>query len=287
MLQFLQNLDRRWIFLLMLFAVAIPIIMGTTFPEKPSEQVMSVFHAVDDLPDGSNIFIALDYDPASEGELQPMASAFTRHCALKKHNIYFMTLWPQGVPMIQRSVDILEDEFPDTYKGKYGTKYVNLGFRTGNEGVIKLVVEDLKKSYSTDINSTNLDNIPLTKNLKNIQQVDLLVNVSAGYPGSKEWVLYGSAPFDIPTVVGCTGVQAPIMLPYIPKQLIGMIAAIKGAAEYEQAIINAYPQLEKNPAAKEGLRRMGPQLVAHVLLIGLIVLGNVIYFWERKLGLYR
>ena len=74
MLQFLQNLDRRWIFLLMLFAVAIPLIMGTTFPEKPSDQVMSVFHAVDDLPDGSNIFIALDYDPASEGELQPPAS---------------------------------------------------------------------------------------------------------------------------------------------------------------------------------------------------------------------
>lgn len=287
MLNFLQNLDRRWIFLLMLFAVAIPLITGITFPEKPSKEVMTVFHAVDDLPDGSNVVLALDYDPASAGELQPMASAFTRHCAIKKHNILFMTLWPQGVPMIQHSVDILEEEYPETYKGKYGVKYVNLGFRTGNEGVIKLVVEDLKKSYSTDIKSNSLDQIPLTKNLKNIQQVDLLANVSAGYPGSKEWVLYGSAPFDIPTVVGCTGVQAPTMLPYIPKQLIGMIAAIKGAAEYEKAIIDAYPELEKNPKAKQGLIRMGPQLVAHLLLISLIFLGNVIYFWERKQGLYR
>lgn len=284
MLNILQNLDRRWIFLMMLLAVSIPLISGVTFPEKPSEQVDAVFDAVDHLPEGSNIVLALDYDPASEGELQPMASAFTRHCAIKKHNIYFMTLWPQGIPMIQRSIDLLESEYPDTYKGKYGTKYVNLGFRAGNEGVIKLVVEDLKKSYATDIHGTNLDNIPLTKNLKNIQQVDLLANVSAGYPGSKEWVLYGSAPFDIPTVIGCTGVQAPIMLPYIPQQLTGMLAAIKGAAEYEQAIINKYPELKDNPDAKEGLKRMGPQLVAHLLLIGLIALGNVIYFWERKQG---
>tara|TARA_R110002111_G_scaffold191869_2_gene258201 strand:+ start:13061 stop:13924 length:864 start_codon:yes stop_codon:yes gene_type:complete len=284
MLQFLQTLDRRWIFLLMFIAVAVPLIMGTTFPEKPSDQVLSVFDAVDNLPDGSNVVMAWDYDPASEGELQPMASAFTRHCALKKHNLYFMTLWPQGIPMIQRSIDLLESEYPETYKGKYGTKFVNLGFRAGNEGVIKLVVEDLKKSYSSDIRGTNLDNIPLTKNLKNIQQVDLLCNVSAGYPGSKEWVLYGSSPFDIPTVVGCTGVQAPIMLPYIPQQLTGMLAAIKGAAEYEQAIINHYPELNEIPAAKEGLKRMGPQLVAHVLLISLIALGNVIYFWERKQG---
>lgn len=284
MLKILQTLDRRWIFLAMFLAVAIPLIMGMTFPEKPSDQVMAVFNAVENLPDGSNVVMALDYDPASEGELQPMASAFTRHCALKKHNIYFMTLWPQGGPMIQRSTDLLENDYPETYKGKYGSKYVNLGFRAGNEGVIKLVVEDLKKSYDTDVQGTNLNDIPLTKNLKNIQQVDLLCNVSAGYPGSKEWVLYGSAPFDIPTVIGCTGVQAPIMLPYIPQQLTGMLAAIKGAAEYEQAIINSYPELNDNPAAKEGLKRMGPQLVAHVLLIGLIALGNVIYFWERKQG---
>ena len=284
MLKILQNLDRRWIFLVMFVAVAVPLIMGTTFPETPSDQALAVFDAVDNLPDGSNIVMALDYDPASAGELQPMASAFTRHCALKKHNIYFMTLWPQGINMIQSSIALLNEEYPETYKGKYGTKYVNLGFRAGNEGVIKLVVEDLKKSYSADVHGTNLDKIPLTKNFKNIQQVDLLANVSAGYPGSQEWVLYGSSPFDIPTVVGCTGVQAPIMLPYIPDQLTGMLAAIKGAAEYEQAIINHYPELAKNPKAKEGLIRMGPQLVAHVLLISLIALGNVIYFLERRQG---
>jgi hypothetical protein len=32
----------------------------------------------------------------------------------------------------------------------------------------------------------------------------------------------------------------------------------------------------------EGIRRMGPQLVAHVLMILLIIAGNVIYFVGRR-----
>ena len=32
----------------------------------------------------------------------------------------------------------------------------------------------------------------------------------------------------------------------------------------------------------EGIRRMGPQLVAHLLMIFLIIAGNVIFFLDRK-----
>ena len=32
-----------------------------------------------------------------------------------------------------------------------------------------------------------------------------IVNVSAGFPGTKEWVQYASTPFGIDTVGGCTG----------------------------------------------------------------------------------
>ena len=92
MYDFFVKLDRRWIFLMMGLAVAIPILTQLKFPETPSPMVMDVYNAIEQLPEGSNVLLAYDYDPASEGELQPMASAFTRHCARKKHNMYFMTL---------------------------------------------------------------------------------------------------------------------------------------------------------------------------------------------------
>lgn len=180
----------------------------------------------------------------------------------------------------------------------------------------------------------------MMREVRSVQDVDLLVNVSAGYPGSKEWVLYASTPFGIRTVAGCTGVQAPLMYPYIPKQLTGLLGAIKGAAEYEflvntwirerriaavlerggvgpeQATALAKDFAQSPGAAQEftvsgeaaslspevkaeliavadapipgkyleGQRRMGPQLVAHLLMVVLILAGNAIYFMSRKRG---
>ncbi|MCA9028038.1 MAG: hypothetical protein KDA86_22700 [Planctomycetaceae bacterium] len=281
MYEFFKTLDRRWIFLLMLIAVGLPILRGWQFPERPSPMVQSVFDAIESLPEGSQVWMAYDYDPGSQGELHPMALAFTRHCALKKLKMYYMTLWPQGPPMIQKNVDVLRNEFPDL---QYGVDYVNLGYRPGYEGPIKLAVTDLRKTIAADVDGKSLNDLPMTKGLKNIQNVDLIINVSAGYPGTKEWVLYAATPYNISSVAGCTGVQAPYLYPYVPQQLNGLLGAIKGAAEYEFLLLEAYPQLRENPEAQEALRRMGPQLLAHLVLIALIVIGNVIYFVGRRRG---
>ena len=116
--------------------------------------------------------------------------------------------------------------------------------------------------------------------------MELIINVSAGYPGAKEWIQYASTPVEElknRIVAGCTGVQAALLYPYIPEQLPGLLGAIKGAAEYE-ALVNAkYDAGGKTPPKyQEALRRMGPQSVAHLLMIALIILGNVAYFLQRS-----
>ena len=276
-----RNLDRRWIFLAMGLSIAIPMLMGVVFPEHPSQEVLDVFATVEGLEDGSSVLMAYDYDPASKGELEPMAAAFVRHCAQKKHKLYFITLWPAAVPMLQKNIAILNREYPEY---TYGEDYVNLGFRPGSEGVIKVVVTDLKKLYANDVDGTDLNELPLTANLKNIQSMDLIINVSAGTPGAKEWVQYAATPFDIKMVAGVTGVGYTPLVPYVPNQLAGILGAIKAAAEYEEAVLLEYPELRENPATQEGLRKMGPQLVAHMLVIGLIIGGNVIFFTDRRRG---
>src|SRR5687767_8277186 len=220
MLARLAQFDRRWTFLLMGLAVAVPLLFGLRFPEKPSPTVEDVFAAIDELPRGSRILMAYDYDPASQGELHPMAAGFTRHCALKGHKLYFLTLWPAGIAMVQSNIDLLNREFPDY---KYGTDYVNFGFRAGYEGPIKLMGNDLHKAVSTDVYGTSLNRIEMARDIRNIQQMHLIVNVSAGYPGGKEWVQYAATPFGIPMVVGTTGVQVPLFMPYVPQQMIGML----------------------------------------------------------------
>jgi len=125
----------------------------------------------------------------------------------------------------------------------------------------------------------------MCRGLKNIQSMNLLVSVSAGYPGTKEWILYAVTPYSdkLKIVSGCTGVQAPQLFPYIPNQLPGLLVAIKGAGEYEKLVNDKYSGPSPPPKYLEADRRMGPQLVAHLLMIGLIIAGNILYFLQRRL----
>ena len=107
-LETLRTLDRRWIFLLLLWAVLIPIyfigVTGRTFPEVPSALARATFDEIDRLSPGDPILLAFDYDPPSEGELGPMATAFVRHAAEKKLRMYFIALWPLGAQMIDNTI---------------------------------------------------------------------------------------------------------------------------------------------------------------------------------------
>lgn len=282
MYEFLHTLDRRWIFLLMLLCIAIPILLGLKFPETPSQLVRDAFDEVERLKPGSRVLLSFDYDPASEGELGPMATAFVRHCCQKKLRLYFMALWPVGPQMVDDTIDrVIHRDFPDMV---YGQDYVNLGFKPGNEGVIKVIVTDLRQLYTTDARGTNIDRIPMCAGIRTVRDFDLIINVSAGYPGTKEWVQYAASPYpkEVRLIAGCTGVQAPLMYPYIPDQLRGMLGAIKGAAEYEALLLEKNYIRQDDAPYQEGLRRMGPQLVGHVLMIILIVMGNVLFVMGRR-----
>ncbi len=269
-------------------AVAIPVLfqreLQNVLPEFPGAQAQAVFDEIERLKPGDRVLMAWDYDPSTEGELTPMATSFALHCSKKQVKLYFITLIPLGPQMIDETIDrVIKPDFPDMV---YGEDYVNLGFKSGNEGVIKVIITDLRGLYTTDYRGTNIDLIPMCKGVENIQQMDLIVNVSGSYPGSKEWVQYAVTPYQrkMRMVAGCTGVQSPLMYPYIPNQLQGLLGGIKGASEYEKLVNDAY--LGDNPPPKycEARRRMGPQLVAHVLMIVLILLGNVVYFWQRRRG---
>ena len=286
MLEFLKNLDKRWIFLLMFLSVSIPIYVigktGKTLPEVPTILAQNVFDEIEKLNEGDPVLYSFDFDPASEGELGPMATAFTRHACEKKLKIYFMALWPVGPQMVDDAVNkVIKPDFPEM---EYGRDYCNIGYKPGYEGVIKVIVTDLRELYTTDDAGTNIDEVPMMAGIHSVRDFELVVNVSAGYPGTKEWVQYSVTPYpdQIRLVAGCTGVQAPLLYPYIPEQLPGLLGAIKGAAEYEKLVMDKYGGDNPDPKYLEALRRMGPQLVAHLLIILLIVVANLIYFSERR-----
>lgn len=269
----------------MLFAVAIPMLSGFTSPAAPSPETRAVFDRIEQLPNGSKIALAIDYDPSSEAELHPMSIAVIRHCCIKRHKMYFLTLWPTALPVIDRAVrQVIDKEFAEQFK--YGEDYVLLGYQPGEQIAIQVLTKDIRASKTRDDRGQSLDSLPITRDVRGLKEMDLLVNISAGYPGAKEWVQYAGAASGLPIAAGSVGVQVPNLLPYLatpssPGPLIGMIGALRGAVEYETLLTGKYPA--QVPAAKNiGQRRMGPQLWAHMLIVLLIVFGNMLQWQTRR-----
>ena len=279
----LNNLDRRWIFLAMGLSIAIPILLKLRFPEYPGPMARATFDAIEAVPEGSTVLVSFDYDPASAAELQPMASAIVHHCASRKLKMVFMALWPLGKQQADRTIESVLKQFHPGYQ--YGVDYVQLGYQSGNEGVIKLMATNVPEQYKTDAAGTATSLIPLLASVKDLSAFKLVATISAGYPGAKEWVQYGNGPMpDAFSIVGgSTGVQVSQLLPYYPKQMEGMLVAVKGAAEYEMLVEAKYP-VDKPEVIGQGRVRMGPQLVAHLLMIALIILGNVAMIASRNRG---
>lgn len=299
----LERLDRRWVFLAMALAVAGPIlVMGLTrktLPETPTDASRAVFRAVQSLPQGSTVLLAFDFDPGSAGELEPMGINMARHCALRGHKMVFISLWPLGGQMIDQTIEkVIRADFPQLQDG---VDFVNLGFQAGNEQVMRVVLTDFKRAFPTTKSGRATADLPILQGVQRIGDFALLASVSAGYPGSKEWVQYvvSASGGKLPMVSGCTGVQTPQLYPYFPGQISGLLGAIKGAAEYE-SLINAWVMDPANaaewsgrgaasgapmvlpPKYLEAQRRMGPQLGAHLLMVVLILLGNLVYFAQRR-----
>jgi len=274
----LGALDRRVIFFLIALAVIIPLIVRYTTTIPPSQLVLDLYNAVEDIPSGSKVLISFDYGPSTAPENQPMATAFTRHCFEKDHKVYLIALWATGPRQSQQLIeDLIEVEFEDKV---YGEDYIHLGYKAGNQGLINALLSDFKSMYTSDIAGEDIESFPIMEGIKNLKDFDIILAIGSGFPGTKEWVQFAGDPGDIPVGGGTTAVMAPLLYPYYPKQMLGFLGGLQGAAEYEAALMDRYPKY--SDMSRDASTTMGPQVTAHLVIVGFILIGNLTYFMERR-----
>jgi hypothetical protein len=278
LLEHLSTLDRRVIFLLIALAVIIPLILHYTTSIPPSLIVQTLFDKVENLPPGSRILISFDYGPSTVPENQPMANALVRHAFERGHRLYLMALWPTGARQSQQLLEeIIEGEYPDKVNGE---DWIHLGYKAGNQGLINTLMSDFKGMYTTDIGGRAIDEFPMMDGIRTLRDFDLILALGSGFPGTKEWIQFAGDPGNIPVGGGTTAVMAPLLFPYYPRQMVGLMGGLQGAAEYERALIDTYPQLMQR--SKIASTSMGPQVTAHLVIVAFIIVGNITYLVERR-----
>jgi len=270
----LETLDRRWLYVILGLLVIGPLIRPLYFPLEVSAPVRGFYDTIRLIPDGFTVLMSCDYDPASRPEMVPMNRTAFRQLLSKDCKVVVTVLWNGGPGIVDQTLRRVASEYPDK---RYGVDWVNLGYKAGNEAVMVLMGQGIANAYPVDYSNHATNDyaaLPIMKDVRDYSSFRLLISISAGYPGTKEWVQQVNSRFHIPMISGSTAVQAPEFYPYLQSgQIRGLLGGMAGAAEYEKL------RHERGSAT----RGMDAQSLAHVFVSFCILLGNAVQ-WNRRRG---
>lgn len=261
------NPDRKIIYFLMLLALVVPLVKPLGLPIPVSAETRGAFDYISSLKPNAKVLMSIDFGPSVAAELQPEARAIMRHLAERGIKTYVICTSAEG----DKLTDGMVREAFDTAGKKYGEDAVYLGYVAGGEAGLSALGDSITSVIKADSRKTPVDQIPMMKDIKKLSDFDLVVafNGSSVAP----WIRQAYTRFKTPVIFGVMAVMAPGTVPYVQsKQAVAMLTGLKGAAEYET--------LMKAPGLATA--SMDAQSMAHLLIIGFIVLGNIGYYSSRR-----
>ena len=232
---------------------------------------------------GKIVVLAIDWGPGTTAENEPQTVLVMEHLFRKRIPFALISLYNLAGPTLQelplRVVKQLEKENPNEH-WVYGKDWVNLGFRQGSSLAVQSMgrAENWHESIQTDATGMSLKDLPAMAEIKNVRQVQLLVEITSLVGVFNAWLqFFRAADYVPPFVHGCTSISIPdAYLYYSSNQIQGFFEGIAGAAWYDELLGKVYP----------GRKSVGQEVntglaFAQLLILFLIILGNIGAFFER------
>ena len=280
----IAKIDRRIIYLLLTLFIILPFFIPFKMRQNIMPQTQQLFDFIESIPPNDKaILLSVDYTPQTMPECHPMAIALLRHCFARKIPVVGVSFNIQAPGLAVDAFATVANEINSTATNPedsliYGRDYVYLGWKSGFVAAILDMGESIAGVFPRDYFRNLVDSFPLMQRVKNYKNVAITIILSASdYP--EWWVLYPQSRYGVKVGAGLTAVMAPKYYPFLQTgQLSGMMAGMKGAAEYEHLVLN------KGYAKRLGkaVTGMNSQSIIHILIIVFIILGNVGYFFSRR-----
>ena len=250
---------------LLLILMIIPAVNPLGVPIPVSEYTREVYDFIENLPDGSVIVVATNVGVALWPEEETFAKAVLWQLG-KSTNKYVIVNFGADSPVLMAgALDDLNylNTFPDKI---YGDDYALMGFLAGGETAMAAFATNPGGAYKNDYYGTPVEQLPIVKELQSASDIDLIIHITGSDADSpvRQWV----ETFHIPYAAAPTIGWVPTYMPYYNAgQLVGLIAGIRGGAEYELLI--------GRPSS--GLAITDALSLAFLYTIILAVLGNIDY----------
>ncbi|MEO0106672.1 MAG: hypothetical protein ABIL46_05020 [candidate division WOR-3 bacterium] len=284
-LQKLTKIDRRIIYLILTILVILPFFLKFRIPQNIMPQTKRLFDFIEKLSpsDNQSVLLSIDYTPQTMPECHPMAISILTHCFKKKIPVLGVSFDPQAPGLAIEAFNTVVNKINKTAKTNndsviYGRDYVYLGWKSGRIAALMEMGEKIGNVFPKDYYNNYTDSLPLMQRIKNYRNVSIaIILAAADYP--QEWLMYAQARYGLKLGAGLTAVMAPKYYPFLQTgQISGMISGMKGAAEYENLLLQ-YGYAEESGKAETG---MNSQTLVHLLIIVLIIVGNIGYLVMRK-----
>ncbi|HMA68426.1 MAG TPA: hypothetical protein VKN74_01010 [Candidatus Mcinerneyibacterium sp.] len=318
----IMSIKKPYVYLGMFLVVIIPFLANLQIKTYETELVGQVYNKIEKIheyninhPDKKKgVLIGFDYGPSTTPECDPIAYSVFRHLFLRDIPI---VVWAPYGPYLELA-DSRLNRIAKEYKANYGKDYAFMGLAYPATAYMVSTSSDLRPVFNTDYYGNDVYDLKILDRFNNYDNFGLVVSIS-GTAMPEYWLRYANSLYDQEVSVGTTAVNAAKFYPYANSgQFTGMIAGLKGAAEYEQKVTrlekeivgkdvksylrNLYTEANRekfnkeyfNPNFNEGairtamLRRhqagrgMSSQFGAHIYVIILIIIGNIGYFFKRK-----
>lgn len=278
---------RRLIYLLMILAVGLPIVFGIS--QKPSrlvsaERMYDVVEQVTVQP-GEVAMIWLDFGPNTIAENEPQAQVLLEHLFRRRIPVVLLSQYQQAERFLTKIPNEvakrLEAEMPGQ-QWRYGEAWINAGFRPGGAIFIQSMVNaaDVSKFLGRDVNGMPISHYPAFSAIGGVERVKLVGEIT-GLVGVFDNIIQFFQKNEYrPTIVhGCTSITIPEAYIFLDSgQLKGLLEGIAGAAWYSVVLKEHFPSSEN----KELLVTNTALSAAHIVLILLIVLGNIVPLFTRR-----
>ncbi len=268
-LRFLQQVDRRFLYALLMLAVCAPFFVKTRLPTPISPETLALYDRIEALPPDSFVLIGMDWTASTRGENGAQTEALMVH-VMRRHLRFAMIAFnsPQGSTLGEDIAQRLQAQ----YGYREGVDWCNFGYKADQQNYLQAFVRDIPASVVTDVRGKALASLRVMRGISSGRDVSLLLEIT-GTNTYNIWIQFFQGPASVPMGASLTAVMAPEAYTYLDsKQIVGLVNGLKGATEYEQ-LLGVFGK-----ASRAG----NSSSLAHLLIIGFIILGNVAMLLERR-----
>jgi hypothetical protein len=270
-LRFLQTVDRRFLYALLMLVVVLPFFFPIKLPVKINDNLPSVklYKAIEALPEGSIVLFGVDWGAGTRGENRAHTEALMHHLMRKKVRFALLAFEPQAKKLAQNIALRLQKQ----YGYIEGVNWVNFGYKVDMENYLKAFGPNVIGQVEKDVNNRPLAGMPVMQGVKTAGDFSMLLDVTGS--GTYEvYIQFLQGPYKLKMGLGTTSVMAPEAFNRMDSgQLVGMMPGLTGAMEYE---------LMLNIPGK-ATSASNSSNFAHLLVITFIALGNIAMLLERRL----